>query len=160
MQRWLSEEHYPAGRACRTVNSSGRRGALWYTAWGKHSLKLRSNRADVWRLAGFVEHELCFRVWFRLRTPCWSSSLWSMAYWRLHTGERLSGFYHCEIHKHVNVCIHIHIHTKIVFRTLRISGKCMHLLYIWTIYAYYKTIHYINLKIKLEIIYKHFTCSI
>lgn len=50
----------------------------------------------------FVEHELCFRVWFPLRTPRWSSSLWSMAYWRLHTGKRLSGFNHREIQKHVN----------------------------------------------------------
>ncbi len=49
----------------------------------------------------FIEHELCFRVWFPLRRPCWSSSLWSMAYWRLHTGKRLAVFYHGEIHKHV-----------------------------------------------------------
>lgn len=51
MQLWLPEEHYPAGCACRAVNSSGRRGAFWNTAWGKLSSKLLSNRADMWRLA-------------------------------------------------------------------------------------------------------------
>lgn len=61
MQLWVPEEHYPAGCACRAVDSSGRCGAFWNTAWGKFSLKPLSNRADMWRLAFvFVKHELCF----------------------------------------------------------------------------------------------------